>query len=161
MSRLSAGCIITAIIRYQFVSQTAPHFAKSVLFACIDDRLAAPDFEYIKQIGGAFCPALAGGALAILSRDTQAAALTQITASYKINRITDVYLQSHTDCGAYRLAGISFESPEDELEHLYTDLRQAETIVKEALEATGAKPGEVKIHLRVVDPSGHLIPQPA
>jgi len=142
------------------VSQTAPHFAKSLFFACIDDRLAAPDFEYIKQIGGAFVPALAGGGLAIISRDTRAAAVAQITLAYQINRITDVYLQSHTDCGAYRLAGVSFESPQTELEHLYADLHQAKTIVSAALEAAGAKPGDVTIHLRVVDPSGHLLPEP-
>ena len=140
------------------MAQPAPHFAKSCLFACIDDRLAASDFEYIKEIGGAFCPALAGGALAIVSRATRAAALTQIVLSYKINQISDVYLQSHTDCGAYRLAGAVFTSPQAEIERLYADLHEAEKLVNDALIEAGAKPGEVKVHLRVVDPAGRLIP---
>ena len=140
------------------MSQPAPHFAKSCLFACIDDRLASPDFEYIKEIGGAFCPALAGGGLAIVSQATRQAALTQIVLSYKINKITDVYLQSHTDCGAYRLAGAIFTTPQAEVERLYADLHEAGKLVNEALLEAGAKPGEVKIHLRVVDPAGRLIP---
>jgi carbonic anhydrase len=142
------------------VPNTTPHFAKNVLFACIDDRLAQPDFGYIKEIGGAFCPALAGGALAIVNEATRAIALAQITIAYQINQITDIYLQSHTDCGAYRLAGIHFESHEAEIERLYTDLRQAENYVREALIAAGADANKIKIHLRVVDPAGKLLPNP-
>src|SRR6516164_5706149 len=110
------------------MSKIPQHYAKSCLFACIDDRLAQPDFEYMKQIGGAFCPALAGGGLAIISPATREAAITQIVLAYKINQITDVYLQSHTDCGAYKLAGAVFATPQAEIDRLYADLDEAETL---------------------------------
>ncbi len=137
----------------------APHFAKSVLFACIDDRLAQTDFEYIREIGGAFCPALAGGALAIVNETTRATALAQIVIAWKVNHITDVYLQSHTDCGAYRLNGIMFENSETETRRLYADLHQAADLVKDALTVAGASASELKFHLRVVEPSGQPVPE--
>jgi carbonic anhydrase len=140
------------------VSQIPQHFAKACLFACIDDRLAHTHFQEIEEIGGAFCPALAGGGLAIVSQATRQAALTQVVLSYQINQITDVYLQSHTDCGAYRVAGAVFTSPQAEVERLYADLHEAKKLVNDALLEAGAKPGEVKIHMRVVDPAGRLVP---
>lgn len=143
------------------MSHTAPHFAKSVLFACIDDRLASIDFEYIKEIGGAFCPALAGGGLAIVNETTRATALAQIVIAWQVNHITDVYLQSHTDCGAYRLAGITFDSTEAETERLFADLHEAEKLVRKALTEAGANPAELHVHLRVVDPAGQLVTKAA
>jgi len=143
------------------VPTIAPHFAKSVLFACIDDRLAQTDFEYVQEIGGAFCPALAGGALALINETTRATALAQIVIAWQVNHITDVYLQSHTDCGAYRLNSITFTSADEEVARLYTDLHQAAGLVREVLIAAGAPARELKIHLRVVDPAGQPVPEPA
>jgi carbonic anhydrase len=132
-----------------------PHTAKAVLFTCIDDRLNETSSAFIQGLnGGAFHPSLAGGGLAFLDDAYRASALQQIIAAYKINHITDIYLQSHTDCGAYRLSGVTFASPEDELRRLYADLDQAATIIRPALAEAGAAPDEVAIHLEVVDPTG-------
>jgi carbonic anhydrase len=145
------------------VSHAQPHFAKNVFFGCIDDRLVKPHAEYIESVGGAFAPAVAGGGLAFVSEMESLTALKQVAAAYQINHITDAYLESHTDCGAYRLAGAVFTSPTDELLQLYHDLDQAAELVQQALVEAGARPGEVTIHTRVVNPGGELLerPQPA
>jgi carbonic anhydrase len=146
------------------VSHNLPHTAKSVFFSCIDDRLTEAHMQFIKTLaGGAFHPSLAGGGAAFLSDDTQAAALKQVVASYNINHITDVYLESHTDCGAYRLASVTFDNATAEVERLSADLERAKPLILAALVTAGAKDGEVTVHLRVVDPSGHTVnnPQPA
>ena len=142
------------------MSTTSPHFAKNVFFGCIDDRLVESHLKFIIEIGGAFFPAVAGGGLAFIDPMESETAIQQVAASYKINRINTVYLESHTDCGAYRLAGIEFRSDADELVRLYEDLESASKLVQEALVKAGAKPGEVTIHMRVVDPSGQTHARP-
>ena len=130
------------------MSTTIPHTAKSVFFGCIDDRLVEPDVAFIKQLkGGAFNPKIAGGGIAFLTEEDRHSALKQVAASYRINHITDVYLESHTDCGAYRLAGITFDNPTAEA-------------VRDTLIEAGAQEGEVSIHVRVVDPEGHPVDRP-
>jgi carbonic anhydrase len=143
------------------MSEMPAHFAKNVLFACIDDRLTESHLKFIIKIGGAFYPAVAGGGLAFINEAERATALKQVVASYAINHIDTVYLESHTGCGAYGLAGITFASPAQEVERLYTDLHQAAGYIREALEAAGAKPGEVTVHVSVVNPAGELVPEPA
>jgi carbonic anhydrase len=141
------------------VSTTTPHFAKNVLFGCIDDRLVENHLNFIIKIGGAFFPAVAGGGLAFVDPAEQATALKQVAAAYAINKINTVYIESHTDCGAYKLAGITFESDAQEIEHLYHDLDKAAGLIEEALVGAGAKPGEINIHVRVVNPEGHVQPR--
>jgi carbonic anhydrase len=138
------------------VSTTTPHFAKNVLFGCIDDRLVENHLKFIIKIGGAFFPAVAGGGLAFVDPAEQATALKQVTAAYAINKIDTVYIESHTDCGAYRLAGITFESDAQEIDHLYRDLDRAAGLIEDALAGAGAKPGEVSAHVRVVNPEGQI-----
>jgi carbonic anhydrase len=142
------------------VSKNRAHFAKNVFFGCIDDRIVESHLQFIVKIGGAFYPAVAGGGLAFIDLAERETALTQVVASYKINKIDTVYIESHTDCGAYRLAGVSFASPEEEVSHLYSDLDSAAVLISDALAKAGAKPGEVKIHTRVVNPEGVVIPRP-
>jgi carbonic anhydrase len=142
------------------VSTSKPHFAKNVFFGCIDDRLVESHLKFIIEIGGAFFPAVAGGGLAFVDPSEQATALKQVAAAYAINKIDTVYLESHTDCGAYRLAGIKFESDAAEVDHLYHDLDKAAVLIQDALTAAGASPDEVTVHVQVVDPSGGIIPQP-
>lgn len=135
-----------------------PHTAKATYFSCIDGRLNKHHASFIATLnGGAFEPAMAGGGAAILNATDRASALKQIVAAYKINAITDVYLESHTDCGAYRLAGVTFESPEQEITRLYADLDEAARLVKDALASEGAPPDNIAIHTQVVDPAGTLI----
>jgi carbonic anhydrase len=135
------------------------HFAKNVFFGCIDDRLVEPHLRFIIEIGGAFYPAVAGGGLAFVCDDYDTA-LKQVVASYKINQVDNVYLESHTDCGAYGLSGAVFHSETEELDRLYADLDQASEHIRAALLEAGAQPGEVKIHVRVVDTQGVLQPRP-
>jgi carbonic anhydrase len=142
------------------VSQTVPHFAKNVFFACIDDRLVEAHLRFIIELGGAFFPSVAGGGLAFVSDTDQDTAIKQVVAAYNINHINHVYLESHTDCGAYRLAGVSFASPAEELVRLYADLDRAAKVVEEALQQAGAAPGQVKVHVRVVNPAGEAQPRP-
>lgn len=137
------------------MSNQLPHTAKSVFFSCIDDRLSPAGAASIAGLpGGAFHPSMAGGGAAFLSDEDRPAALKQVVAAYKINGITDVYLQSHTDCGAYRLAGVTFETPEEELKRLQDDLTQAAKTVRQALHEAGAEDGSVTVHTEVVDPAG-------
>jgi len=134
------------------------HSANSVLFGCIDDRLSDADTTFIHSLhGGAFHPSMAGGGGAFLNEQDRDSAVKQITAAYQINHITDVYLESHTDCGAYRLAGIEFKDRTEELKRLRADLKQAATQVQAALNRAGAKAGEVAIHTRVITPTGQLL----
>src|SRR5664279_1108328 len=128
------------------MSKASPHFAKSLYFTCIDERLFDNKSAYIDQLGGAFHPAMAGGGHAIVNPEHRASAIMQIVIGYKVNHITDVYLESHTDCGAYGLSGITFSDPTEEINHLYRDLDTASELVKNALHEAGAKPGEVTIH---------------
>lgn len=143
------------------MSTITPHTAKSVFFGCIDDRLVEADVAFIKKLeGGAFHPKIAGGGIAFLTEEDRRSALKQIAASYRINHITDVYLESHTDCGAYKLAGITFDDPITETRRLYEDLDRAAEAVRNTLIEAGAQEGEVAVHLRVVDPDGQLVDRP-
>lgn len=138
-----------------------PHTAKSVFLSCIDDRLVQSNAEFIAAHGTAFHPSLAGGGAAILNETSQSVALAQIVAAYKIAGVTTVYLESHTDCGAYRLAGVTFDSDAAEIARLYRDLDQAGELAKTALASAGAKPAAIHINLLVVDPAGQLQARPA
>jgi carbonic anhydrase len=140
------------------VPSVQPHTAKAAYFSCIDDRLAVAGARFLASLeGGAFHPAMAGGGAAFLTKDTRTSALKQVAAAYTINHVTDIYLESHTDCGAYRLAGVTFDSPEQELERLLSDLVQAAALVHGALAGAGAAEGEITIHLRVVNPTGRVL----
>lgn len=136
------------------------HFAKNVLFACIDDRLVESHMKQIIKLGGAFYSAIAGGGLAFVSKDDAETALKQVAASYAINHVKDVYLESHLECGAYRLSGVVFSSREEELQRLYRDLSDAKALVESTLIAQGASLSEVKVHISVVDLEGNVQPQP-
>lgn len=142
------------------MSKSAPHFAKNVFFGCIDDRLVESHMQFIIKLGGAFYPAVAGGGLAFVSEMDSDTALKQVAAAYAINHITDVYLESHTGCGAYALSGAVFQSEDDELNTLYADLDKASVLIQDALAAADAQPGEVTLHLTVVDPAGVMQPRP-
>jgi len=137
-----------------------PHFAKNVFFACIDDRLVQNHLKFIVEIGGAFFPSVAGGGLAFIDPAERQTALKQVAAAYKINHITKVFLESHTDCGAYHLSGAVFHSVSEELTRLYRDLDEAAVLITETLEQAGAAPHEVTIHVNVVDPEGKTQPRP-
>ncbi len=139
------------------LSKSASHFAKNVFFSCIDDRLVKSHSLFVKQIGGAFCPSMAGGGLAFISSEQSDIALKQIVAAYTINHINHVYIESHTDCGAYRLAGVTFRSLEDEIKRLEDDLEVAVSKINASLLKTGAAPGEVIVTTRIVNPGDHVL----
>ncbi|HVQ44837.1 MAG TPA: hypothetical protein VMT30_07825 [Candidatus Saccharimonadia bacterium] len=136
-------------------THTIPHTATSVLFGCIDDRLTAADSEFINQHGGAFHPALAGGGAAFLDPEARSVALSQIVAAYRIAGATTIYLESHTDCGAYRLAGVRFDSLAAEIDRLTADLKQAAKYVKAALIQADAPTDAIEIFIRIINPAGH------
>ena len=136
------------------------HFAKSAFVSCIDDRLTYSHTKLITRIGGAFQICLAGGGLAFLLPLEREVALQQVVVAYKVNKISHVYIESHTGCGKYTLAGITFESREDEVRRLYRDLDHAAVAIEDALVKAGAAIGEVKIITSVVDPDGGLVPRP-
>jgi len=142
------------------VSTTSSHFAKNVFFACIDDRLTESHLKLIIKLGGAFYAAVAGGGLAFLAPDSQETALKQVALSYKINHIDNVYIESHTNCGAYALSGATFVNATEELTRLYADLDQAAGKIQTALSEAGAAPGEVMVHVSVVSPDGQVQPRP-
>ncbi len=143
------------------MSTSHPHTAKSVFFGCIDDRLIKADADFIAAHGDSFWASLAGGGAAFLAPEDRAVALKQIMVSYMVNQAQRVYLQSHTNCGAYRLAGVTFSSHEEELKRLYADLDQAATDVRAALIEAGAKPSDIHISTQVVDPAGVVQPRTA
>ena len=137
------------------------HSAKNVYFGCIDDRLVQPHILFVDMIGGAFCPSLAGGALAFISPEQRDIALKQIIAAYSINHIDHVYIESHTDCDAYGLAGVVFNDLEEEIQRLYKDLEFAKNEVVGALLRAGAQTTEFKVITRLIDPEGNPHPQSA
>jgi carbonic anhydrase len=146
---------------YQSMPQPLPHTAKAVILTCIDDRIPPATAKFLAGLpGGAFHPALAGGGAALLSEDTRETALKQIIAAYQINHISTVYLESHTDCGAYRLAGVTFDDSTAEIAQLYGDLDRAAQLVRAALAGIGANEAELTIQCRVIDPTGELIAEP-
>jgi carbonic anhydrase len=136
------------------------HFAKNVLFACIDDRLVESHMKQIIKLGGAFYSAIAGGGLSFVSKDDSETALKQVAASYAINHVKDIYIESHLECGAYRLSGAVFSSREEELSRLYRDLDDAKALVESTLIAQGATLSEVNVHTSVVDLEGNIVPRP-
>src|SRR4051812_8130432 len=101
------------------MSNNYPHLATCLFLSCIDDRLIQHDIKFFSHTGSAFITRLAGGGGAFLNPDDRKTALKQIVAAYKISGITEIYLQSHTDCGAYRLSGITFDSLEAEVARLH------------------------------------------
>ena len=133
------------------------HYSKNVFFGCIDDRLIEPHRLFVEQIGGAFCPSIAGGGLAFISDTDRTVALEQITAAYTINHINSIYIESHTDCGAYRLAGKRFDSLEQEVNCLYDDLEKAKKEIIDALRQIGSDIDKIRVMTRVVDPDGTLL----
>lgn len=135
---------------------THPHTAKSVYLSCIDDRLVESDAEFAASVGTAFHTRLAGGGLALLNPVTQAVAMQQLAIPHILTGVTDVYLESHTACGAYQLAGVTFESDTAEIERLYADLEEAAENARTALIEAGAAEDKVVVHTRVVDPTGKL-----
>ncbi len=136
-----------------------PHFAKNIFLGCIDDRLVKSHFKFVSEIGGAFVASIAGGGFACINPLTKDVIMYQMSASYHINRVNHVYLESHTDCGAYRLAGITFDSFEAEVNQLYNDLDKAADVVKQTFSNIGLLSNQFTITARVVDPSGDLIPR--
>jgi carbonic anhydrase len=144
------------------MSTLKSHTAKTLVFTCMDERLEPAIRQLIhSQPGGAFHVALAGGGATLTSDTDSPVALKQIVTAYKINQVTDVYLQSHTDCGAYGLAGITFSSADEEATRLYADLAVARQRVEAALAQAGATPGSVTIHTQVINPAGELVDDPA
>lgn len=139
------------------MSEIPPHTAKNVFFSCMDDRLVAAHGQFVEEIGPSFCPTIAGGGLALVDPEQHQIALNQIRAAYKINQVTSVYIESHLDCGAYRLAGYAFENEADETDKLYSDLEVAKAGVFEALAQAGAAPADIDVIVRVVDPTGQLV----
>jgi carbonic anhydrase len=130
---------------------------KSFLLSCIDYRLVQPDAQFISEHGEAFHARLAGGAASVIEPHDQAVALKQVIAAYKLAGVTEIYLESHLDCGAYRLSGATFTSLEHETAQLYEDLDKAAEIVESTLIAAGANPADISVHTRAVDPTG--VPQ--
>ena len=138
-----------------------PHTAKALLFTCMDERLEAGIEAEIHQLtGGAFHAALAGGGAAFTSDSDRATALKQVVAAYTINHITDVYVESHLECGAYSLAGVTFHSQTEEIVRLYHDLGLAKAEITAALTAAGAPADSVIVHTSVVDLQGHTVERP-
>jgi carbonic anhydrase len=138
-----------------------PHTAKVLVFTCIDERLEPTVTALIESFkGGSFHVAMAGGGATFTTEPDCTVALKQIRAAYGINHVTDIYLQSHMDCGAYGLAGITFASPADEAARLYADLDQAAATVKKALVEAGATSAETNIHIEVIDLDGTPVPRP-
>jgi carbonic anhydrase len=133
-----------------------PHNAKSIFLSCIDDRLVEADAEFASSVGTAFHPRLAGGGLALLDPVTQAVAMQQLAIPYILADASEVYIQSHTGCGAYQLAGVTFESDAAEIERLYADLDRAAENARTAMVEAGAPVHDVVIHTRVVNPAGAL-----
>lgn len=159
---ISTGQHEVALMEHDiFMSNAAPHTAKAIMFTCMDERLEDSIEAAIHQLaGGAFHAAMAGGGAAITFESDRATALKQIVAAFKINHIGDVYLQSHLECGAYGLSGITFTSQFQEADRLHQDLDIAKAAVEAALVEAGALPNEVVVHTSVVDLDGHTIERP-
>jgi carbonic anhydrase len=103
---------------------------------------------------------MAGGGQVFTLESDQTVAIKQIMAAYTINRVGEIYLQSHLDCGAYRLAGVEFTSHQEEIARLYADLDIAAGKVEKALAEVGAPLQKVIIHADVVNLDGEPVARP-
>ena len=143
------------------MSASSHHTAKTIVFTCMDERLETYISSLIQSFeGGAFHAAMAGGGAAFAAESDSAVALKQVLAAYKINHITDVYLQSHHDCGAYGLSGVVFHSRQEETSRLYADLDLATDMIKAALAESGEGSVELTIHTEVINLAGEKIERP-
>lgn len=143
------------------MSARIPHTAKAIVFTCMDERLEPAVTACIESFpGGAFHAAMAGGGAVFTIEPDRTVALKQVVAAYKINHVTDIYIQSHLDCGAYGLAGITFSSTIDEAVRLYADLDLAAAQIKKTLAEAGASSDEATIHTEVISLKGKTVDRP-
>jgi carbonic anhydrase len=143
------------------MSAAQPHTAKAIVFTCMDERLSNHVEKIIHSLpGGAFHAALAGGGGAFSFDSDKAVALKQVIAAYHINKITDIYLESHLSCGAYTLAGVTFADQTTEISRLHQDLATARRLITEALLAERVPAGTVHVHTRVIDLAGRPVKKP-
>lgn len=135
-----------------------PNVGKALLLSCIDDRLVAPDTVFVAELGGAFMARTAGGTYGAARHPAWLA--EQVVTAWQVNQITDVYLQSHTDCGFYAAHA---PNPAVGLESQVAELYEViDTVIVEltaAIAALGVPADAIAYHARVVDPNGGIEPR--
>lgn len=137
---------------------SAPHTAHTIMFTCIDERLESAISTHLQSIpGGAFHVALAGGGAVFTQEPEASVGIKQVLAASNIRPITDVIVQSHLDCGAYKLAGVVFDSRSEELNRLYADLGVAASKIKHSF-MQHYSDTSLTVHVQVIDLEGHLVP---
>ena len=108
------------------------HTCEAILVHCMDFRLREDIYDYLRQQGlTSVCDnvSVAGGAGALVNKESQGFILKQIALSQKLHGIKKVILMNHTDCGAYG-GKAAFKSEAEEKAKHQEDLNKAEEIVK-------------------------------
>ena len=138
--------------------QYPPHTAKRVVVHCMDDRLQGSlEPHVVGSTGSAFRVSVAGGPAAFVWRESRAVMIDQIMAAYAINRIGQIDLVAHPDCGAYRRKGIRFADFNAEVAGLYADLNRAAAIIWQAFVDAGVDLRTIKIRCLAVELDGRRV----
>lgn len=113
--------------------------AWACVFCCFEDRIWKLRNEFFRWLAKRFGMehldpiTIAGGPMALAEDDPMRKefALNEISISRQAHNTNRVILIFHTDCGAYKLIGRSFNSCEEEYRHHEAASLRAEATVKE------------------------------
>lgn len=106
------------------------HNCKALIIKCMDFRLTKPIAEFLEEreiMGNCDVVSIAGAAKSIINPNKESEkefVLKLIDSSQKLHNIDEVWLISHTDCGAYG-GSENFNSAEEEKNQYIQDMKQA------------------------------------
>lgn len=109
------------------------HNCKALLVVCMDFRLQAACHDFAKEhdlVDNYDLFSVAGTQKSFLEQETKEVALKQVELSHDLHSMTDVYLISHWDCGAYGGSG-AFKDDDDQRNTYLTDMQSAKEVILE------------------------------
>lgn len=108
------------------------HLCKNVLIRCMDFRLNSEVDEWIKNSnlfeGGYDLISTAGASKRIAEKGEEI--LGDVSVSANLHQVEKIIIMHHSDCGAYAQS-YNFNSPEQEKEKQFSDMKKSESLLKE------------------------------
>jgi len=122
---------------FHFDTPHDPYTADAAVVMCFDLRFNLAFHKFLKKIGAPNYDLIkvAGGAKCLASPDNNAErefVLEQLRKSIRLHQTKRIVLMVHSDCGAYGGSN-AFASPAEEAKHHEDELRQAATVLREAI----------------------------
>lgn len=138
------------------------HHCRALVLHCIDFRLQAALTDFLDRqalMGDADILSLAGGVRSlVMSNSPDATELFKnVTISYDLHAVRELWLINHTDCGAYG-GRSAFSSDAGEWAHHEADLRQAARLIIQRLPDVTAKLFIAKLALSGTPPQVSVVP---